>query len=413
MNISMVESFSDIKSVKMIDKNTIIRLVEEVFRNELKRKFETDENFDIILNPNNGDFEIWRMKTVVNDGEVINDNLEVSLSEVRKIEDDFEVGEEFSEEFKFEKIGRRSILNIKQNLISKFREYNATQTVDKFKDLIGEVYSGEVVSIKRNTVILVDDQGDDITLPRENQIKNEFYKRGTVLSGVIESSEIFNGKALIKISRKSPKYIESLLQEEIPEIMDGIITIKSIVREAGVKSKVVVESYDDRIDPVGICVGTNGSRINSVVRQLNGETIDVINYTSNENLLISRCLKPAKVDSISIEDDVANVYLHPEEIGKAVGKYGVNVKLTSEITGYEINVINSLYEGEDLDDVDLKEFSDEIDEWVINQFVKVGFKTARSVLETNFKDLEEKTDLEDETINDVIRIIKLELDEEV
>jgi len=296
MNISMLESFSEIKSEKMIDNPVITKILDDVFRTEIKRKFGTDENFDFVLNPSNGDFEIWRTRIVVDDGEVEDTDIEISISEVKKIEDDFEVGEEYAEEFKFDMLGRRSILNIKQNLISKFKDYDALQTVEKFERIKGNIYNAEIKYVRRNAVILIDSDGNEILLPRENQIKGEFYKIGTNLSGVIEKSEVISGKPVIIMNRNSNEFLEALLEEEIPEIFDGLITIKKIARVPGFKSKVVVETYDDRIDPVGVCVGMNGSRISSIVRELSGENIDIVNYTENLNLLVSRCLKPAKID---------------------------------------------------------------------------------------------------------------------
>lgn len=410
--MNIVETFSEIKSEKMVDKTVIMKIVEDVFRTEISRKFGTDENFDIILNPSNGDFEIWRNKIVVEDGEVEDENFQISLSEVSKIEEDFEIGEDFSEEFKIEEFGRRSILNIKQNLKTKFRDYEAYQIVKRFDDMIDYLYSAEVKHIKRNMVILIDSHGNEVILPKENQIKGEFYKKGESISGVIESAEVIAGKPLIKISRSSEKFIEALLEEEISEIFDGVITIKSIAREPGIKSKVLIESYDDRIDAVGICVGSNGSRINSIVRQLSGETIDIVNYTENISLLVSRCLKPAKVNHVEIDDDTINVMLDIDEIGKAVGKGGINVKLTSELTGYKVNIINDSFSDDDYD-IYLREFNDEIDDWVIDEFAKIGLDTAKSVLNYSVDALESKTDLEVETIEEVVRILKAEFEEEV
>lgn len=410
--MNIVETFSEIKSEKMVDKTVIMKIVEDVFRTEISRKFGTDENFDIILNPSNGDFEIWRNKIVVEDGEVEDENFQISLSEVSKIEEDFEIGEDFSEEFKIEEFGRRSILNIKQNLKTKFRDYEAYQIVKRFDDMIDYLYSAEVKHIKRNMVILIDSHGNEVILPKENQIKGEFYKKGESISGVIESAEVIAGKPLIKISRSSEKFIEALLEEEISEIFDGVITIKSIAREPGIKSKVLIESYDDRIDAVGICVGSNGSRINSIVRQLSGETIDIVNYTENISLLVSRCLKPAKVNHVEIDDDTINVMLDIDEIGKAVGKGGINVKLTSELTGYKVNIINDSFSDDDYD-IYLREFNDEIDDWVIDEFIKIGLDTAKAVLNYSVDALESKTDLEVETIEEVVRILKAEFNEEV
>lgn len=412
MNISMLESFSEIKSEKMIDNPVITKILDDVFRTEIKRKFGTDENFDFIVNPSNGDFEIWRTRIVVDDGEVEDTDTEISISEVKKIEDDFEIGEEYAEEFKFDMLGRRSILNIKQNLISKFKDYDALQTVEKFERIKGNIYTAEIKHVRRNAVILIDTDGNEILLPRENQIKEEFYKIGTNLSGVIEKSEVISGKPVIIMTRNSNEFLEALLEEEIPEIFDGLITIKKIARVPGFKSKVVVETYDDRIDPVGVCVGMNGSRINSIVRELSGENIDIINYTENLDLLVSRCLKPAKIDKIESDEDNLNVYLDIDEIGKAVGKGGVNVKLTSEITGYNVNIINNSTEDAE-DDVILREFNDEIDDWVIDEFIKIGLDTAKSVLNYSAKTLEDRTDLEVETIEEVLRILKSEFNEEV
>jgi transcription termination/antitermination protein NusA len=411
MNISIIETFSEIKSEKMVDKTVIMQIVEDVFRTELRRKFGSDENFDIILNPTNGDFEIWKVRTVVEDNQVEDKNLQISLSDVSEIEDDFEIGEEFSEEFKMEEFGRRSILNIKQNLKSKFRDYDALQAVKRFEDMIGYLYTAEVKHIKRNIVILMDSDGNEVILPRENQIKREFYKKGQYLSGVIESAEVISGKPIVKISRSSEKFIEALLEEEIIEIFDGVISIKAIAREPGVKSKVLVESYDDRIDPVGICVGNKGSRISSIIRKLNGETIDIINYTDNTSLLLSRCLKPAKINSIQIEEDTINVMIDFEEIGKAVGKQGVNIKLTSKLVGYKVNLVNTSFAEDDYD-INLREFNDEIEDWVIDEFIKIGLDTAKSVLNYSVSTLEDKTDLEIETIEEVVKILKSEFDEQ-
>jgi N utilization substance protein A len=309
-------------------------------------------------------------------------------------------------------LGRRSILNIKQNLISKFKDYDALQTVEKFERINVNIYTAEIKHVRRNAVILIDTDGNEILLPRENQIKGEFYKIGTNLSGVIEKSEVISGKPVIIMNRNSNEFLEALLEEEIPEIFDGLITIKKIARVPGFKSKVVVETYDDRIDPVGVCIGMKGSRINSIVRELSGENIDIVNYTENLDLLVSRCLKPAKIDKIERDEDNLNVYLDVDEIGKAVGKGGVNVKLASEITGYNVNIINNSTEDAE-DDVILREFNDEIDDWVIDEFVKIGLDTAKSVLNYSAKTLEDRTDLEVETIEEVLRILKSEFNEEV
>lgn len=412
MNISILDTFSEIKSEKMIDNPTITNILEDVFRSEIIKKFGSDENFDFVLNPSNGDFEIWQVKEVVNDEDFKDNISEAKISEVLKIENDFEVGEEYSEKLNFQDLGRRSILNIKQSLKFKFKEYTNIKTSNKFKDMIGSIYSGEISYIKRNVVILTDDNGDEILLPKENQIKGEFYKKGSILTGIIESSEVINNKPIIKMSRSSNKFLQCLLEEEVPEISDGLISIKKIHREPGVKSKVIVETYDDRIDPVGICVGMNGNRINRIVTELSGENIDIINHTENLNLLVTRCLKPAKVEKIEVDDECLNVYLDVNEIGKAVGKGGVNVRLTSKITGYEVNIINNSYDTEKYIDIPLREFNDEIDDWVIDEFIKIGLDTGRSVLNYKASTLESSTDLEVETINNVIKIIKDEFEKD-
>lgn len=403
--ISMVETFTEIKSEKFIDNPTIMSILTDVFKVEFKRKFGTDENFDLIVNPSKGDFEIWWLKTVVEDGELVDENTEITLSKVRKIEKDFEVGEDYSEEFKIEDLGRRSIQNIRQNLKLKFKEYDAIQTVEKFKDMIGTTYSPEVKHIRRNMAILIDDQGDEILLMKEDQIRGDFYKIGYRVKGVIKSAEVINNKPVIKLSRNCNEFLEALLEEEIVEIYDGVINIKKIAREPGNKSKVTVESYDDRIDPIGICVGMNGSRIKPIVNELSGENIDIISHTENIQLLTTRCLKPAKILKVEIGETL-NIFLDAEEIGKAVGRKGVNVRLTSEITGYDVNIVNNSFDEES--DIYLTEFNDEIDDWIIEEFLKIGLDTAKSVLKYNVETLEDRTDLEVETIEDIIKILKSE-----
>lgn len=408
MSISMLDIFSEIKSDKMIEKPIIANIIEQAFRNEIIKKFGSDENFDFILNAKNGDFEIWKTKEIVSDEEFNGEEFKIPISEVKKIEDDFEIGEEYSEEFKFTELGRRSILSIKQNLKSKFKEYNDNKVVEKFKDMIGYLYSAEVRYVKRNVVILIDDDGHEIFLPKSNQINGEFYKKGLRVTGVIYSSEIINGKPNITMSRSSDLFLKSLLEDEISEISDGLVTIEKVSRIPGVKSKVIVHTYDHRIDPVGICVGINGSRINSIVRELSGENIDIINKTDNIELLINRCLKPAKITSIDLLNDEVNVYLNGDQMSKAFGKYGSNIKLTSNIIDKEINLINVDLDESDLD-IPLTEFNDEIEDWVISIFINLGIDTAKSLLDYNLEYLEEKTDLEKETIENFIKIIKEEL----
>lgn len=410
-NIALIESFSEFKDDKLIDRVTLMAILEDVFRNALKKKYGSDDNFDIIINPDKGDMEIWRNRTVVEDGEVEDENSEISLSEARKIEPDFEVGEEVSEEVKLIDLGRRAILALRQNLISKIHEHDNTNLYKHFKDLIGDIYTAEVHHVRPKMVVLMDDEGNEIILPKDKQIPNDYFKKGENFRGVIESVELKGNKPQIIMSRTSPDFLEKLFEQEIPEVFDGLINIKKVARIPGEKAKVAVDSYDDRIDPVGACVGMKGSRIHGIVRELNNENIDVINYTTNPQLYITRALSPAKVSSVKIDEDNkrAEVFLKIEEVSKAIGRGGHNIRLASMLTGYELDVIR---EGvEEIDDVELREFSDEIEEWVIQEFEKIGLDTARSVLDQDVEDLVRRTDLEEETILDVIRILKEELED--
>lgn len=405
-NTSIIDSFTELKSDKMINKIEIMEILDSVFRFEFRKKYDTDENFDIILNPDNGDLEIWQNKIVVQDGEVENHNTEIEISEVLKVESDFEIGEEYPQEFKISELGRRSILSLRQNLKARIKDYENKSTIEKFEDMIGYIFNAEVHHIKRNMVILLDDEGIEICLPKDNQIPGEFYRKGDTISFVVEEAEIRNNKPYIIASRTSSKFLERIMEQEIPEIFDGLINIKNIVRVPGIKAKVAVETYDDRIDPVGTCVGSRGSRIMAVTRELNGESIDIISYTNNMDLYITRSLKPAVVKFIKVEDGKADVHLNGEDIGKAIGKKGSNIRLTSLLTGLEINLINDEQATEE--DIDLMEFSDEVDLWVINEFKKAGIDTAKSLLSYGFSELVNMTDLEDVTIEKMIKIIKQE-----
>ena len=408
-NIALIESFSEFKDDKLIDRVTLMAILEDVLRNALKKKFGDDDNFDIIINPDKGDLEIWRNRIVVNDGEVEDENQEISLTEAQKIEPDFEVGEDVSEEVKLVDLGRRSILALRQNLISKIQEHDNTNIYKQFKDLEGEIYTAEVHHIRHRAIILLDDDGNEIVLPKDKQIPSDFFRKGENVRGIIESVELKGSKPSIVMSRTAPVFLEKLFEQEIPEVFDGLITIKHVVRIPGEKAKVAVDSYDDRIDPVGACVGMKGSRIHGIVRELGNENIDVINYTNNIQLFITRALSPARVTSVKLNEETkrAEVMLRPEEVSKAIGRGGHNIRLAGQLTGYEIDVYREGVE----EDVELTEFSDEIDAWIIEELNKAGLDTAKSVLEQDVHDLVKRTDLEEETINEVVRILKEEFED--
>ena len=406
---NLIESFSEFKDDKLIDRVTLMAILEDVFRSALKKKYGDDDNFDIIINPDKGDLEIWRNRIVVADGEVEDENQEISLTEARKIEPDFEVGEDVSEEVKLIDLGRRSILALRQNLISKIHEHDNTNIYKQFKELEGEIYTAEVHHIRHRAVILLDDEGNEIILPKDRQIPSDFFRKGENVRGIIESVELKGNKPAIIMSRANPLFLEKLFEQEIPEVFDGLITVKKVVRIPGEKAKVAVDSYDDRIDPVGACVGMKGSRIHGIVRELGNENIDVINYTNNIQLFISRALSPAKITSMKLDEENkrAEVILRPEEVSKAIGRGGHNIRLAGQLTGYEIDVFR---EGAE-EDVELTEFSDEIEDWIIAEFSKIGLDTAKSILEKEVGDLVKMTDLEEETIVEVMNILKEEFEE--
>lgn len=408
-NLALIESFSEFKDDKFIDRVTLMAILEDVFRSALKRKYGDDNNFDIIINPDKGDLEIWRNRVVVADGEVEDDNSEISLSEAQKIEPDYEVGEDVAEEVKLIQLGRRAILALRQNLIAKIHEHDNTNIYKHFKELEGELYTAEVHHVRHRAIILLDDDGNEIIMPKDRQIPSDFFRKGETVRGVIESVELRGNKPNIILSRTSPKFLEQLFFQEIPEVFDGVITIKGVVREPGEKAKVAVDSYDDRIDPVGACVGVKGSRIHGIVRELGNENIDVINYTNNTQLYIARALSPAKITSMEIDEvnKKAEVRLHPDEVSKAIGRRGHNIRLAGKLTGYEIDVIR---EGAE-EDVELSEFSDEIESWIIEEFSRVGLDTAKQILDKDIADLVKRTDLEEETIIEVVNILKSEFED--
>ena len=409
-NLALIDSFSEFKDDKLIDRVTLMAILEDVFRNALKKKFGSDDNFDIIINPDKGDMEIWQRRVIVADDDLDLDHLEITLTDARKIEPDFEIGEEVSEEVKLIDLGRRAILALRQNLISKIHEHDNTNLYKQFKDLVGDIYTAEVHHVRPRVVILMDDDGNEIVLPKEKQIPSDFFRKGDNVRGIIESVELKGNKPQIIMSRTSEKFLEKLFEQEIPEVFDGLIMVKGVVRIPGEKAKVAVDSYDDRIDPVGACVGMKGSRIHGIVRELGNENIDVINYTTNTQLFITRALSPAKVSSIKINEETkrAEVFLKLEEVSKAIGRGGHNIKLAGQLTGYELDVIREGLIAEEEDDVELTEFSDEIEAWVIEEFAKIGLDIARSILKQNVQDLARRTDLEEETIEEVMRILKEE-----
>ncbi|MEO0060148.1 MAG: hypothetical protein RLZZ312_1795 [Bacteroidota bacterium] len=410
-NIALIESFSEFKDDKYIDRVTLMAILEEVFRTALKKKFGSDDNFDIIINPDKGDMEIWQRRVIVADDDLDLDHLEITLTDAQKIEPDFEIGEEVSEEVKLIDLGRRAILSLRQNLISKIHEHDNTILYKQFKDLVGDIFTAEVHHVRPRVVILMDDDNNEIILPKEKQIPSDFFRKGDNVRGIIESVELKGSKPQIIMSRTSELFLEKLFESEIPEVFDGLIMVKGVVRIPGEKAKVAVDSYDDRIDPVGACVGMKGSRIHGIVRELGNENIDVINYTTNTQLFITRALSPAKVSSIKINEDTkrAEVFLKLDEVSKAIGRGGHNIKLASMLTGYELDVIREGVVLDEEDDVELTEFSDEIEDWIIEEFAKIGLDTARSILKQDVADLARRTDLEEETIIDVMNILKDEL----
>lgn len=407
---ALIESFAEFKEFKNIDRATMMGILEDVFRNMIIKKYGSDENFDIIINIDKGDLEVWRNREIVDDGAIEDPNKQIGYTDAIKIEPDFEVGEEVSEEVHLNDFGRRAVLAFRQNLVARISELEKDSVYQKYKNRIGEVISGEIYQVWKKEVLILDEEGNELIIPKAEQIPSDFYKKGENARAVVLRVEMKNNNPQIILSRTSPAFLEKLFEQEVPEVFDGLITIKKIVREPGVRAKVSVESYDDRIDPVGACVGMKGSRIHGIVRELRNENIDVINYTNNNTLYITRALSPAKITSIKLDEanKRAEVYLKPDQVSLAIGKGGLNIKLASRLSGYEIDV----YRDSEIDseDVDLDEFADEIDSWILDELKNVGCDTAKSVLELPVDDLVKRTDLEEETIKEVMRILRAEFE---
>ncbi len=412
-NINLIETFSEFKETKNIDRPTMMSILEDVFRAMLEKKFGTAENCSIIINIDKGDFEILRYREVVEDEEIEDANVEIPLAEARKIDEDYEVGEEVSEEVKLSDFGRRSILSLRQNLSSRIAELEKDNIYNKYKDRIGQIVTGDVYQVWKREVLVLDDEGNELIIPKREQIPSDYFKKGDTVRAIVLEVNLRNNNPQIILSRTSPVFLERLFELEVPEIFDGLITIKRIVRMPGERAKVAVESYDDRIDPVGACVGMKGHRISGIVRELRNENIDVINYTNNLELYIRRALSPAKITDIKVfqEERRADVFLEPNEVSKAIGKGGYNIRLAMQLTEYQIEVFRNRNE-EDEEDVDIDEFSDEIDSWIIDELRRIGCDTAKSVLDLSAEELEKRTDLEEETIQDIIRILGSEFEQE-
>ena len=409
--INLIDIFSEFKDLKNIDRQTFINVLEDSFRNVITKMYGSDANYDVIINPDKGDLEIYRNRLVMEDDDVLNPNTQIALSDALKIDDEAEIGEEVTDRVEFQSFGRRMILNLRQTLSSKILELQKENLYIRYSDLLGHIVSGELYQVWKKEMLLLDEDGNELYLPKQNQIPSDFYRKGDTVRAVVVQVDNKNQNPKIILSRTSPLFLQRLFEQEIPEVHDGLIAIKNIARIPGERAKVAVESFDDRIDPVGACVGIKGARIHGIVRELRNENIDIINYTSNINLYIQRALAPAKISSMNIneEEKKAEVYLQPDEVSLAIGKGGFNIKLASMLTGYQIDVYREM-DGDDTD-IYLDEFNDEIDQWVIDAFKAAGFDTAKEVLETGKEDLIKRTDLEEETIDEVIRVLKKECEE--
>ena len=407
-NLNLISNFAEFKELKNIDKSTMIGVLEDVFRHALQKQYETDENFDVIINPEKGDLEIWRNRTVVADGEVENPNAQIAVSEVKAIDPTYEVGDEYADEIKLSSFGRRTVLSLRQNLASRILDLEKASLYEKYSQQVGEIITGEVYQVWKREVLILDEDENELILPKAEQIPNDFYRKGDTIKAIVKAVEMNNNQPRIILSRTANQFLERLFEQEVPEIADGLITIKKIARIPGERAKVAVESYDERIDPVGACVGMKGSRIYGIVKELRNENIDVVNYTANPTLMIQRSLNPAKVSSITIDEEkmTASVYLKPDQVSLAIGKGGLDIRLSKMLTGYDIDVYREVEE----EDVDLNEFKDEIDAWIIDALKAVGCDTAKSVLELSVEEIASRADLEMEQAQKVVEILKAEFE---
>jgi N utilization substance protein A len=407
-NLNLISNFAEFKELKNIDKSTMIGVLEDVFRHALQKQYETDENFDVIINPEKGDLEIWRNRTVVADDEVENPNMQISVSEAKQIDSTYEVGDEYADEIKLNSFGRRTVLSLRQNLASRILDLEKANLYEKYSEKVGEIITGEVYQVWKKEVLVLDDEDNELLLPKSEQIPSDFFRKGDTIRAIVSRVEMINGTPKIILSRTANEFLERLFEQEVPEIFDGLITIKKIVRIPGERAKVAVESYDDRIDPVGACVGVKGSRIYSVVKELRNENIDVVNYTTNTQLMIQRALNPAKISTITIDEEskTASVYLKPDQVSLAIGKGGLNIRLAKMLTGYDVDVYREIEE----EDVDLKEFADEIEPWIIEALKGIGCDTAKSVIALPVDELARRADLEEDTAKEVVAILRAEFE---